>query len=251
MSGNPRKPSFPIPKKNRTAAPSRQGGKEQPPPPQQQQQHGGMELAPEPEDGRELYALLHLSPDASGEEVRRAYRQYAQIYHPDKYQDPQMKDVATENFQRICDAYEILSDENKRQIYDIYGMEGLNSGLELGPKLNKPEEIKEQLERLKRQKEEEKFLAHSRPTGSIVANISVPHYLDGDGIMRGMGMSSEVQLPVSKRNTVVVGGNLIVNGKSGTGAATTVLRHQLSSVSSVEFMATAGLRSLVGVQTFR
>ncbi|KAL5225529.1 hypothetical protein ABZP36_012168 [Zizania latifolia] len=210
-----------------------------------------MELAPEPEDGRELYALLHLSPDASGEEVRRAYRQYAQIYHPDKYQDPQMKDVATENFQRICDAYEILSDENKRQIYDIYGMEGLNSGLELGPKLNKPEEIKEQLERLKRQKEEEKFLAHSRPTGSIVANISVPHYLDGDGIMRGMGMSSEVQLPVSKRNTVVVGGNLVVNGKSGTGAATAVLRHQLSSVSSVEFMATAGLRSLVGVQTFR
>lgn len=96
-----------------------------------------------------------------------------------------MKDVATENFQRIRDAYEILSDENKRQIYDIYGMEGLNSGLELGPKLNKPEEIKEQLERLRRRKEEEKFFAHTRPTGSIIANISVPQYLDGDGIMRG------------------------------------------------------------------
>uniref|UniRef100_A0A0D9XLC0 J domain-containing protein n=1 Tax=Leersia perrieri TaxID=77586 RepID=A0A0D9XLC0_9ORYZ len=210
-----------------------------------------MESTPEPEDGRELYALLHLSPDASGEEIRRAYRQYAQIYHPDKYQDPQMKDVATENFQRIRDAYEILSDENKRQIYDIYGMEGLNSGLELGPKLNKPEEIKEQLERLKRHKEEEKFLAHARPTGSIIANISVPQYLDGDGIMRGMGMSSEVQLPLSKQNTVVVGGNLVVNGTAGTGAATAVLRHQFSSVSSIEFMATAGLRSLIGIQTFR
>ncbi|BAT11588.1 chaperone protein dnaJ 13 [Oryza sativa Japonica Group] len=210
-----------------------------------------MESTPEPEDGRELYALLHLSPDASGEEIRRAYRQYAQIYHPDKYQDPQMKDVATENFQRIRDAYEILSDENKRQIYDIYGMEGLNSGLELGPKLNKPEEIKEQLERLKRRKEEEKFLAHARPTGSIIANFSVPQYLDGYGIMRGMGMSSEVQLPVSKKNTVVVGGNLVVNGTDGTGAASAVLRHQLSSVASVEFMATAGLRSLISVQTFR
>ncbi|EAZ16633.1 hypothetical protein OsJ_32105 [Oryza sativa Japonica Group] len=210
-----------------------------------------MESTPEPEDGRELYALLHLSPDASGEEIRRAYRQYAQIYNPDKYQDPQMKDVATENFQRIRDAYEILSDENKRQIYDIYGMEGLNSGLELGPKLNKPEEIKEQLERLKRRKEEEKFLAHARPTGSIIANFSVPQYLDGYGIMRGMGMSSEVQLPVSKKNTVVVGGNLVVNGTDGTGAASAVLRHQLSSVASVEFMATAGLRSLISVQTFR
>jgi curved DNA-binding protein CbpA len=45
---------------------------------------------PEPEDGRELYALLHLSPESSDEEIRRAYRQYAQIYHPDKYQDPQV-----------------------------------------------------------------------------------------------------------------------------------------------------------------
>ena len=96
-----------------------------------------------------------------------------------------MKEVATENFQRIRNAYEILSDENKRQIYDIYGMEGLNSGLELGPKLTKPEEIREQLERLRRRKEEEKFLVHARPNGSIIANFSVPQYLDGDGIMKG------------------------------------------------------------------
>jgi DnaJ family protein C protein 11 len=96
-----------------------------------------------------------------------------------------MKDVATENFQRIRDAYEILSDENKRQIYDIYGMEGLNSGLELGPKLSKPEEIKQQLEELRRRKEEEKYFTHARSTGSIVSNFSVPQYLEGDGILKG------------------------------------------------------------------
>ncbi|PPE00209.1 hypothetical protein GOBAR_DD02785 [Gossypium barbadense] len=93
---------------------------------------------------REMYALLHLSPDAPDEEVHRA-----QVYHLDKYQAPHMKETATENFQRIFEAYKILSDENKRQIYDIHGMEGLNSGLELGPKLNKLEEIKEQLEKLR------------------------------------------------------------------------------------------------------
>lgn len=96
-----------------------------------------------------------------------------------------MKDIATENFQRIRDAYEILSDEHKRQIYDIYGMEGLTSGLELGPKLNRPEEVKEELERLRRRKEEEKVLAHSRPAGSIFAHLSVPQYLEGGGIIRG------------------------------------------------------------------
>jgi DnaJ family protein C protein 11 len=108
-----------------------------------------------------------------------------------------MKEVATENFQRIRDAYEILSDENKRQIYDIYGMEGLNSGLELGPKLTKPEEIKEQLERLRRRKEEEKLFAHARPNGSIIANFSVPQYLDGNGIMKGyVVFSILVHIPV-------------------------------------------------------
>lgn len=97
----------------------------------------------------------------------------------------QMKEIATENFQRICEAYEILSDEHKRQIYDIYGMEGLTSGLELGPKLNKAEEIKEEFERLRRREEEEKVLAHIRPSGSILANLSLPEFLNGDGIMTG------------------------------------------------------------------
>lgn len=97
----------------------------------------------------------------------------------------QMKEIATENFQRVCEAYEILTDEKKRMIYDIYGMEGLTSGLELGPKLNKVEEIKEELERFRRQREQEKVAAHVRPSGSILANLSWPDFLDGDGIMRG------------------------------------------------------------------
>ncbi|OVA13412.1 DnaJ domain [Macleaya cordata] len=200
---------------------------------------------------RELYALLHISPEASDEEIRKAYRQWAQIYHPDKYQSPQMKDTATENFQRICEAYEILTDEHKRQIYDIYGMEGLNSGLELGPKLNKADEIKEEFERLRRRKEQEEVSAHVRPSGSIVAELSFPQFLDGGGIMSGMAMSSEVQSQISKRDAIAIGGFLKVAGNAGQGSATAVLRHQVSSVSSMEFMASAGLRALVGVQMTR
>ncbi|VVA34541.1 PREDICTED: dnaJ homolog subfamily C [Prunus dulcis] len=200
---------------------------------------------------RELYALLHISPEASDEEIRKAYRQWAQVYHPDKYQAPHMKDTATENFQRICQAYEILSDENKRKIYDIYGMEGLTSGLELGTKLNKAEELKEELERLRKLKEQEKVLAHFRPSGTILANMSLPHLLHGHGIMRGMAMTSSVQSQISKHNTLSIGGNLAVNGNSGGGAATIVFGHRLSPVSSIEFIGSAGLRSLIGVQTSR
>ena len=96
-----------------------------------------------------------------------------------------MKDIATENFQRICEAYEILSDPTKRQIYDIYGMEGLTSGLELGSTLNKAEEIKAELEKLRQREEQAKILAHFRSTGTILANMSLPHCRDGDGFFRG------------------------------------------------------------------
>lgn len=141
------------------------------------------------QDNRELYAILNLSPESSDEEIRKAYRQWAQAYHPDKYQNPLMKDVATENFQRVCEAYEILSDPNKRQVYDIYGMEGLKSGLELGSRLDRAEEIKAELDRLKRRREHEKMVANFQSSGTILANLSVPQYLDGDGLFRGYDIS--------------------------------------------------------------
>lgn len=96
-----------------------------------------------------------------------------------------MKEIATENFQRVCEAYEILTDENKRIIYDIYGMEGLISGLELGPKLDKVDEIKAELEKLRRHREQEKATPNIQSSGSILANLSWPNLLDGDGFMRG------------------------------------------------------------------
>jgi DnaJ family protein C protein 11 len=96
-----------------------------------------------------------------------------------------MKDAATENFQRVCEAYEILSDPNKRQIYDIYGMEGLKSGLELGPRLDRAEEIKAELDRLKRMREHEKMMAHFRSSSTIITNMSLPRCLDGDGLFKG------------------------------------------------------------------
>lgn len=200
---------------------------------------------------RELYALLYVAPDASDEEIRRAYRQWAQVYHPDKYQDLHMKEVATQNFQRICEAYEILSDETKRQIYDIYGMEGLTSGLELGPRLSKVEEIKEELERLRRMKEQEKSLSQFRPSGTIMTELSVPHFLDGDSFVRGMQMASQFQSQISKKNTLALGGNLAVSESAGGRAASLVLGHQISPAASAEFMVSFGLQALVGVQTTR
>lgn len=66
-----------------------------------------------------------------------------------------------------------------------------------------------------------------------------------------MAMASEIQSQVSKSNTIAISGNLAVNGNAGGGAASVLFQHQMSSVSSIEFMASAGLRAVLGVQTSR
>ena len=61
------------------------------------------------EEQSSYYAILNVSKDASEEEVKRAYKHLAQIYHPDKLkqQDAQSGKVAVEAFMRIQEAYEV------------------------------------------------------------------------------------------------------------------------------------------------
>ena len=73
---------------------------------------------------RKFYDALGVDPSASDSDIKRAYRKLAVQYHPDKNPDP----AASEKFKEISKAYEILSDEDKRQVYDKYGEEGLEGG---------------------------------------------------------------------------------------------------------------------------
>ncbi len=74
------------------------------------------------------YEILEVSREAVLEEIRTAYRRLAIRYHPDK--NPGDKE-AEDRFKQISEAYQVLADEEKRQLYDLYGDAGL-AGLELG-----------------------------------------------------------------------------------------------------------------------
>ncbi|CDR45568.1 CYFA0S19e00496g1_1 [Cyberlindnera fabianii] len=71
-----------------------------------------------------LYNVLGVSPSASSQEIKKAYRLMALKYHPDKNNHSK---ESTEKFQEVTRAYEILFDSEKRSIYDRYGEEGLSS----------------------------------------------------------------------------------------------------------------------------
>ena len=67
--------------------------------------------------------MLGVKKDATETEIKKAFKKLAIKYHPDKNQDDPEK--AKEQFQKIANAYETLSDADKRRIYDMQGEEGV------------------------------------------------------------------------------------------------------------------------------
>ncbi|XP_039111796.1 dnaJ homolog subfamily B member 6 isoform X4 [Hyaena hyaena] len=74
----------------------------------------------------DYYEVLGVQRHASAEDIKKAYRKLALKWHPDK--NPENKEEAERKFKQVAEAYEVLSDAKKRDVYDRYGKEGLNGG---------------------------------------------------------------------------------------------------------------------------
>jgi molecular chaperone DnaJ len=79
---------------------------------------------------RDYYEVLGLNKDASEEEIKKAYRKLAMKHHPDR--NPDSKD-GEEKFKEAKEAYEVLTEPEKRRAYDAYGHAGVNPQMGAGP----------------------------------------------------------------------------------------------------------------------
>lgn len=104
------------------AAKKQQQGRQQ----QQQQQQ-------KKNDEEDYYKILGVSKNANESEIKKAYKKLAIQHHPDKNKDD--PEGAKEKFQKIANAYETLSDPDKRAIYDQHGEEGVRKS-EMGQNPN-------------------------------------------------------------------------------------------------------------------
>lgn len=92
--------------------------------------------------GKNYYDILELDKNADESEIKKAYRKMAIKWHPDK--NPENKEEAEEKFKEISDAYSVLSDPSKKELYDKFGEDGLNgnsNGMGEHFSTNNPEEI--------------------------------------------------------------------------------------------------------------
>lgn len=74
--------------------------------------------------GKDYYKILDVARDATDDDLKKAYRKMALKYHPDKNKSP----GAEEKFKEICEAYEVLNNKDKREVFDRYGEDGLKRG---------------------------------------------------------------------------------------------------------------------------
>jgi molecular chaperone DnaJ len=76
---------------------------------------------------RDYYEVLGVAKDADENAIKRAYRKLAMKYHPDRNPDDK---AASENFREVTEAYEVLSDDNKRSRYNQYGHAGVDEQMQ-------------------------------------------------------------------------------------------------------------------------
>ncbi|XP_068698019.1 dnaJ protein homolog 1-like [Montipora foliosa] len=84
--------------------------------------------------GKDFYDILGVPRNATDKEIKKAYKKLALIWHPDKNKSPGAED----KFKEISEAYDVLSDKEKREVFDTYGEEGLKGvpGSDNGSNMN-------------------------------------------------------------------------------------------------------------------
>uniref|UniRef100_A0A8D0UB01 DnaJ homolog subfamily C member 11 n=1 Tax=Sus scrofa TaxID=9823 RepID=A0A8D0UB01_PIG len=205
---------------------------------------------------------------ASSEELKAAYRRLCMLYHPDKHRDPELKSQAERLFNLVHQAYEVLSDPQTRAIYDIYGKRGLEmEGWEVVERRRTPAEIREEYERLQREREERRLQQRTNPKGTISVGIDATDLFDryeeeyedvsGSGFpqieINKMHISQSIEAPLTASDTAILSGSLSTQNGNGGGSINFALRRVTSAKGwgELEFGAGDLQGPLFGLKLFR
>eukprot|EP00741_Cyanophora_paradoxa_P016252 tig00000197_g15691.t1 len=161
---------------------------------------------------KDLYDVLGVRKDATADELKAAYRRIVLSHHPDRHLDEQKKELATAEFHKIQYAYGVLSDPNRRELYDRFGHDGLKAGMEVGPHLSVDDFLKMRLEKEQKAAEQQleaRLNQHGTFTLSLDARKGAP-------IVTRSSAELDVQMPISRRDLLILGAG-VMNDKNSDG----------------------------------
>lgn len=191
-------------------------------------------------DNEDFYSLLNSSREASQDELKTSYRRLCMQYHPDKHGEMHRKEAA-EIFNKVQYAYDVLSDPDKRYIYDMYGKKGLLADWQIVERKKTPQEIQEEYERLQKRKEMQRLEERTHPAGTFIMNVNATSIFDGppyeeddyyDVIavpeITKLALSQSVEAPLTVSHTATLSGNLESKNGHGRGDMSVALRQVIS-----------------------
>ncbi|XP_055725536.1 dnaJ homolog subfamily C member 11 [Salvelinus fontinalis] len=219
-------------------------------------------------DNQDYYSLLNVRKEATQDELKASYRRLCMLYHPDKHRDPELKSQAEQLFNQVHQAYEVLSDPQSRAIYDIFGKKGLEvEGWEIVERKRTPVEIREEYERLQREREERRLQQRTNPKGTISVGVDATDLFDrydedfeempGGGFphieINRMHISQSIEAPLTNSDTAMLSGSLSTHNGNGGGNITMTVRRVTSAKGwgELEFGAGDILGPLFGMKVFR
>ncbi|KAF6251111.1 molecular chaperone [Scenedesmus sp. NREL 46B-D3] len=202
------------------------------------------------------YAILNLDREnASEEDIKRSYRRLAPVFHPDKHQEDDLRDKAQEAFSKLQEAYEVLSDPEKRKVYDVYGRAGLSAGMAVSTTvITKDDKFKEyQAFKAHQGAAHEQSTAGHR--GSYTCRVDGRGWAHGDWAavpqIRMVTMTNALDVSVTDADVLVLQGQAALRGHQGTGSVVAGYKRTLSPNDSLEAQAVLGLRSLLQLTSTR
>ncbi|KAM0749395.1 DnaJ-domain-containing protein [Meredithblackwellia eburnea MCA 4105] len=206
-----------------------------------------------------LYSILNLDKQATEDDIHKAYKRLAALLHPDRHLDPANKQAADSSFQRLQHAYEVLSDPQKRIIYDSLGEEGLKTKWEVGPKGKSSAEMRLEFEKLQRKDLEKHVNQLVRAQGELTCttdarvlllsteerirlggprHMTLKQRVDSVNV-RQMFLKHSFTTPINPNTSVILTSQLLSRNSVGAGNVLIKLQHRPSSKLQLELGTTA------------
>lgn len=206
---------------------------------------------------RDLYAMLDIARTDDQRTITQAYYKLSQMFHPDKVFNPTAKKNASREFKKVKEAYEILSNENSKRMYDLHGEKGLKKSFEIIERKRTPEEMKREYDRLQKEEEERRILQRTNPSGSFSMMFDTTGIFDDHFYQKrwyqklniqGLLMNQSIETPLTESSTLVMDGSMTNADGNSRGNLACTLRHRHSNTLLGEVKVTAGNTPAVGVK---